>query len=208
MPSTTAAAAASGDATTYEDSPLVPNSPSLSNNDTAFTYTPNPNTEHDGEGEKAIGGPLHPSPHDVEYGAPAYASAPSKTQALFQGKRKWYWIGGGVLLVVVAVGAVVGGIKGSQKSSSSSSSSSGVSANDATGRTGHNGNTNTLQAGDIGDSPVFGYNGTTVTMENGQTFTYVNNFGGYFVDTPYDDSAKAQSYTPALNESWDYTNMK
>lgn len=205
--------------TTYDDSPAVPNSPSFSNNDTAFTYTPNPNQTNDLDGDHsekaAIGGPLaiHPSntsaTSDVEYGN-AHSNKKRGLAGMMQGKKKWYYIGGGVVLLLVAVGAVVGGIKGSQKSSSSSSSG-GIAANDATngGRPGISSNPLQGPNGATGDmSSAIGRNGSTVTMENGQTFTYVNNFGGYYSNLPFDDSAKAQSYTPALNESWDYTNMK
>ena len=163
-----------------------------------------------------MGGALHPGVPDVEYGGVTSKNSNKRLigGTMFQGKRKWFWIGGGIVLLAFIVGATVGGIKGSQKSSSSSSSS-GIAANDASsGGTGGSRTNNPLQAGDgttstaSTGSGALGRSGDIVTMENGQTFTYTNNFGGYFSNTPYDDSAKAQSYTPALNESWDYTNMK
>lgn len=52
---------------------------------------------------------------------------------------------------------------------------------------------------------VVGTDGTTVITEAGTNFTYKNKFGGYFIhdpSNPYNDGAKAQSYTPALNETW------
>lgn len=187
----------------YEDSPEVPHSPSFGNNNATFAYTPTPSEEYTDK-QLGAGGALHSS--DVEYGV---AHSQNKRTLiggnLFHGKRKWYWIGGGILLLAVVVGATVGGIKGSKKSTSSSPSKEGIKSNGAS-------TNNPLQAADpsapIGNTGSIGRNGTIVTMENGQTFTYINNYGGYFVDTPYDDSAKAQSYTPALNESWDYTTMK
>ncbi|KZV79697.1 glycoside hydrolase [Exidia glandulosa HHB12029] len=54
---------------------------------------------------------------------------------------------------------------------------------------------------------IVGRDGTNVTTETGATFTYKNKFGGYFIHdplNPYNDGAKAQSYTPALNESWKF----
>jgi glucan 1,3-beta-glucosidase len=199
--------------TSYDDvnAPASPGLPGTGAS-SAFTYTPNPNTEDNDK----LGGPLHPGMmlhDDVEYGGGgAHRGLPSsKRSALFDGKRKWYWGVGAAILAVVIVGATVGGIKGAQKSSSSSSSGSGILANDAsTGNTPNNvGKTSNYQGpGSPGIATQFGTNGSVITMENGQTFTYVNNFGGYYVDTPFDDSARAQSYTPALNESWDYTNMK
>ncbi|KAI0337316.1 glycoside hydrolase [Trametopsis cervina] len=52
---------------------------------------------------------------------------------------------------------------------------------------------------------VTGGNGTLITTEDGTTFTYVNNFGGTWVDDPRDpfnSSARPQSYTPSLDEPW------
>lgn len=45
-------------------------------------------------------------------------------------------------------------------------------------------------------------------MANGTTFIYTNQFGGNWVSTPFDDSAQAQSYTPPLNQPWDYSTNK
>ncbi|EJD52026.1 glycoside hydrolase [Auricularia subglabra TFB-10046 SS5] len=52
---------------------------------------------------------------------------------------------------------------------------------------------------------VIGGDGSVVVTESGANFTYRNKFGGYFVHdrvNPYNDMARAQSYTPPLNESW------
>ncbi|KAI0079030.1 glycoside hydrolase [Panus rudis PR-1116 ss-1] len=53
-----------------------------------------------------------------------------------------------------------------------------------------------------------GGDGSSVTTADGTTFTYTNKFGGYWVDDPrdpYNNGARAQSFTPSLNETWDYT---
>ncbi|KAF7332851.1 Glycoside hydrolase family 5 protein [Mycena venus] len=50
-----------------------------------------------------------------------------------------------------------------------------------------------------------GGDGSTVTTNSGETFTYRNSFGGYwFVDqeNPFVSGVHANSWTPALNESW------
>ncbi|KAH9940545.1 glycoside hydrolase [Epithele typhae] len=50
-----------------------------------------------------------------------------------------------------------------------------------------------------------GGDGSTVTMEDGSTFTYANKFGGYWVSNPrdpFDNSARPNSWTPPLNQSW------
>lgn len=52
-----------------------------------------------------------------------------------------------------------------------------------------------------------GGDGSTVTTEDGTTFTYSNNFGGFWVhdvDNPYNNSARPNSWTPPLNERFDY----
>ena len=54
---------------------------------------------------------------------------------------------------------------------------------------------------------VSGGNGSIVTLENGSTFTYQNPFGGYWywdAKDPLNQDARAQSWTPALNETFHY----
>ncbi|KAJ7132694.1 glycoside hydrolase family 5 protein [Mycena filopes] len=52
---------------------------------------------------------------------------------------------------------------------------------------------------------ITGADGSTVTTDNGQTFVYNNTFGGYWLadpQNPFATGARANSWTPALNESW------
>ena len=54
---------------------------------------------------------------------------------------------------------------------------------------------------------VTGGDGSTVTMDDGTTFTYANKFGGYWYydkNDPFNNGAQAQSWTPALNETFNY----
>ena len=54
---------------------------------------------------------------------------------------------------------------------------------------------------------VTGGDGSTVTMDDGTTFTYKNSFGGYWYYDPKDplnNAARAQSWSPALNETFNY----
>lgn len=54
---------------------------------------------------------------------------------------------------------------------------------------------------------TWGNDGSVVEMEGGTKFTYNNKFGGYWVfdpANPANNSAKAQSFTPALNEEFKY----
>jgi glucan 1,3-beta-glucosidase len=54
---------------------------------------------------------------------------------------------------------------------------------------------------------VTGGNGSVITLENGTTFTYQNPFGGYWYwdeNDPFNRGARAQSWSPALNETFNY----
>jgi glucan 1,3-beta-glucosidase len=56
-------------------------------------------------------------------------------------------------------------------------------------------------------SLVTGGDGSTVMMEDGTTFTYLNSFGGYWYydpDDPFNNGAQAQSWTPPLNQTFNY----
>ncbi|KAF5386819.1 hypothetical protein D9615_001629 [Tricholomella constricta] len=54
---------------------------------------------------------------------------------------------------------------------------------------------------------VTGSDGSKITMEDGTTFTYNNPFGGYWYwdeNDPFNNGARAQSWSPALNETFKY----
>ncbi|KAF9018269.1 glycoside hydrolase, partial [Hymenopellis radicata] len=54
---------------------------------------------------------------------------------------------------------------------------------------------------------ITGGDGSQVTLEDGSTFAYSNQFGGFWVSdpsNPFASGAKPNSWTPALNESWTY----
>jgi glucan 1,3-beta-glucosidase len=54
---------------------------------------------------------------------------------------------------------------------------------------------------------VTGGDGSTVTTDDGSTFTYHNAFGGRWYwdeNDPFNNGARAQSWTPALNETFQY----
>jgi glucan 1,3-beta-glucosidase len=54
---------------------------------------------------------------------------------------------------------------------------------------------------------VSGGDGSKVTTEDGSTFTYSNSFGGVWYwdeNDPFNNGAKAQSWSPALNETFNY----
>ncbi len=54
---------------------------------------------------------------------------------------------------------------------------------------------------------TWGNDGTLVEMDDGSKFTYTNKFGGYWVfdpANPTNNSARAQSFSPALDEEFKY----
>ncbi|KAL0578127.1 hypothetical protein V5O48_003870 [Marasmius crinis-equi] len=53
-----------------------------------------------------------------------------------------------------------------------------------------------------------GSDGSEVITEDGVKFVYKNSFGGFWVQDPkepFNNNARANSWTPPLNESWDFT---
>jgi glucan 1,3-beta-glucosidase len=50
-----------------------------------------------------------------------------------------------------------------------------------------------------------GGDGSTVTMDDGTTFIYNNSFGGNWVATPLDFSARCRENVKPLSEPWDYS---
>lgn len=66
--------------------------------------------------------------------------------------------------------------------------------------------TSTSSGGTV-NTRVTGGDGTVITMDNGTTFTYHNSFGGYWYwdeNDPFNQGARAQSWSPALNETFNY----
>lgn len=116
-------------------------------------------------------------------------------------KRKrvrWLLILGAVIIVLAIAAAVVYFFvikKDSSKSSSGDGNSSSASPS------------STVSSGSKPRFPVSGGDGSTVTLEDGTTFVYKNQFGGtwyYDPNDPYNNNAQAQSYSPALNATWKY----
>jgi len=53
-----------------------------------------------------------------------------------------------------------------------------------------------------------GGDGSSAQYTNGTTFTYTNPFGGTWNSQPGNMSARAQSWSPALDEEWDYNEFR
>lgn len=104
-------------------------------------------------------------------------------------KRKVFLLSGLGALVILAVGGFAVYWFAFRKSDSTGSGGSG------------GGKSNTLAA------QVTGTNGSTVLLEDGSTFTYSNPHGGYWYydpNDPFKDAARPQSWSPALNETFNY----
>ncbi|QRW18432.1 Cellulase (glycosyl hydrolase family 5 protein) [Rhizoctonia solani] len=76
------------------------------------------------------------------------------------------------------------------------------------GNSGGNPSGNNPSGGDpTNNAATWGGDGSTITKEDGSTFTYNNKFGGFWVydpTNPFNNSARAQSWSPPLSEEWKY----
>ncbi|QRV89868.1 Cellulase (glycosyl hydrolase family 5 protein) [Ceratobasidium sp. AG-Ba] len=104
-----------------------------------------------------------------------------------------------VIVVAVIVPVYFKVIK-TNNSATTGSSNSGSGGNPSTGGpTGGNNPTSGVV--------TTGGDGSTITKEDGSTFTYNNKFGGFWVfdpANPYNNSAQAQSWSPPLSQEWKY----
>ena len=121
-------------------------------------------------------------------------------------------------LVAVVVVAVVVPVVVTRHNSSNSNASTkgGTSSSGSTGgNSTDNGNDNGKGSDDGGKGQTnlvtWGGDGSTVTKDDGTTFIYNNSFGGFWVQdpkNPFNNSAKVNSWTPALSETWDWSKNK
>ncbi|KDQ20949.1 glycoside hydrolase family 5 protein [Botryobasidium botryosum FD-172 SS1] len=99
-----------------------------------------------------------------------------------------------VLVLVIVLPVYFTVVKKNQNNAATGGSGGGGNGHGGGGKPGSNGATT-------------GGDGSVITMEDGTTFTYKNSFGGYWIDDPNDpfnNGARAQSWSPALNESFRY----
>jgi hypothetical protein len=81
-------------------------------------------------------------------------------------------------------------------------------SNNAASQPSHTSNTATAPSATSTSSSkalISGGDGSTVTMEDGTTFTYRNSFGGHWYynpSDPFNNAAQAQSWTPPLNQTF------
>ena len=151
--------------------------------------------------------------NDSDLNAPrpkeSYEPYPSQGRAYGSPKggssRKKAIIIGSVVALLVIAGAVVAVYftvikpKSDKNGTSSAAAGANGSGSSSAGSSGNGaGSALAVQTGS---------DGSTVTMEDGTTFTYKNLFGGYwYVDpaNPLSGSGQAQSWTPPLNETFKF----
>ncbi|KAI0937818.1 hypothetical protein AcW1_003876 [Taiwanofungus camphoratus] len=122
-------------------------------------------------------------------------------------RRPFVWLAAFAVLAIVVLAVVLPVyfvvVKPRRHHGSSSSLGTGGSGDG-------NGNGGGKGSGANPESPTgatTGGNGSVVVMDDGTNFTYINPFGGYWVydpKNPFDTSARANSWTPPLNTSWDW----
>ncbi|KDN47836.1 hypothetical protein RSAG8_03256, partial [Rhizoctonia solani AG-8 WAC10335] len=106
-----------------------------------------------------------------------------------------------VVAVIVPVYYKVIKPNNSAESSNSSGGNGGSSGGNPTSTDPSGGNT--PSSGVV----TWGGDGSTITKEDGSTFTYNNQFGGFWVydpANPLNNSARAQSWSPPLSQEWKY----
>ncbi|KAF9450270.1 glycoside hydrolase family 5 protein [Macrolepiota fuliginosa MF-IS2] len=102
-----------------------------------------------------------------------------------------------VIVLAVVLPVVLVGKKGGKKVAENAGSTGSPNATP----------TAALPTPSAGSTLLSGGDGSTVTTENGTSFTYRNSFGGYWVqDTanPFNNDARPNSWTPPLNTSWNW----
>ncbi|KAI0785873.1 glycoside hydrolase superfamily [Abortiporus biennis] len=123
-------------------------------------------------------------------------------------KRPVFWFLGAAVLAAIIVAAVVPAVIVTRNNNNLSASG----ASHDGGHSSSNSGTSTSSSSTPSGTPTpqqltRGGDGSTVTKSDGTTFTYVNKFGGIWVDdpnNPLDNSAQCNSWTPPLNTTWDW----
>ncbi|KAI0644611.1 glycoside hydrolase, partial [Trametes meyenii] len=119
-------------------------------------------------------------------------------------KRPWFWLAAIVAVIIVAVAVVVPVYFTVIKPKHHTTTSSASGSTSSGGTSGGSGGSTT---GDASSAIKIGGDGSTVTKDDGSTFIYNNTFGGYWVSdplNPFDNSARPNSWTPPLNQSWNW----
>ncbi|WVR06874.1 hypothetical protein IAU60_003910 [Kwoniella sp. DSM 27419] len=132
-------------------------------------------------------------------------------------KRRSKWLWGGLCLALLAlialgVGLGVGLTRNKNTTNGSGKSSDANNAASATAGTGNGksgSTTGTATSAAPSATPTSGGQGSLITLDDGSTMTYDNPFGGEWhwdEANPFNSSARPNSWTPPLDEDWDYVN--
>ncbi|KAJ7182204.1 glycoside hydrolase family 5 protein [Mycena crocata] len=138
--------------------------------------------------QRTYSGPWTPAPSGLTAGAP-----PSKKRRVAIG------VVVGIIVVVLAVVLPVYFLVIKKHNDQPATVAGGSSG-------GGNGQNSGGSGGNVVGA-VTGGDGSTVMTDSGATFVYKNSFGGYWVSDPADpfaNAARPNSWTPPLNESWNW----
>ncbi|PSS05560.1 hypothetical protein PHLCEN_2v3730 [Hermanssonia centrifuga] len=166
------------------------------------TSTPNLNNN----APLLVGGERDPSaglydPYTANKEQEAYDAAERASRPFY--RKPWFWMLAAAVVAAVVVAVVVPVVLVAHKNGKSGGSASEDSSSG--GGSGSGGGGGGAGGGKGGNLATSGGDGSTVTMDDGTTFVYHNSFGGFWVSdpaNPFNNSAKANSWTPALDEEW------
>lgn len=136
-------------------------------------------------------------------GRSRYLEEKRATYAEPRSKRKviiWAVVICAILLIAAVMIPLYFAVIRPKNNSSSNGSSSSADSSSPTGSTNGGGGKSALAV-------VTGGDGSTVTTDDDSTFTYKNSFGGTWywdANDPFNNGAQAQSWSPALNETFKY----
>lgn len=122
-------------------------------------------------------------------------------------KRRIFIIAGivaGILLILaIVIPVIFAVVKKKDNDSDTSSGAGGASA----AHPSTTGSSEPSKGDHSATSAVTGGDGSEVTMDDGSKVKYSNPYGGYWYydeKDPYNNAAKVNSWTPALNETFEY----
>jgi glucan 1,3-beta-glucosidase len=123
-------------------------------------------------------------------------------------KKKLLLLGGGAAaLVVIALAVAIPAALLTHKHHSANNAAEAAAGDTVGTGTAGSGSTKTAGGSKHAAIAVTGGDGSTVTTDDGSTFKYANQFGGYWYYDPNDvfnNAAKCNSWTPALNETFNF----
>ncbi|CAE6430525.1 unnamed protein product [Rhizoctonia solani] len=110
-------------------------------------------------------------------------------------KRPWFWVLVGLLALTIVLVAVIVPVYYKVINPKNNTAQSSVSA------------TPQPTQSEAPQLTITGGDGSQVTTESGSTFVYNNSFGGFWYydhKDPFSNKARAQSWSPPLNQSWKF----